>query len=141
MKNRIRQLVARIDKLMDGPYLESNANMLKISHIKLGHLYAEEESYWAQKSRIQLLKKGDRNTLFFHVQATSRLKKNKIEGLKDLNSNWVSDANNICRVAWNYFHNIFKSDASNHDDNYLNYIQKSVTEDVNNMLARQIIDD
>ncbi|KAG8483681.1 hypothetical protein CXB51_022493 [Gossypium anomalum] len=45
MKNRIHQLVTRIDKLINGPYMEFNADMLKISHIKLGHLYAKEGSY------------------------------------------------------------------------------------------------
>ncbi|KAH1090552.1 hypothetical protein J1N35_017809 [Gossypium stocksii] len=120
--------------------MEFNADMLKISRIKLGYLYAKDESYWAQILRIQWFKGGDRNTCFFHVRATSRLKKNKIKGLNDSNGNWMSDTNNICRVAWNYFHNLFKSKASNHDDNYLNYIQKSVTQNVNNMLARQIMD-
>ncbi|KAK5803839.1 hypothetical protein PVK06_031488 [Gossypium arboreum] len=141
MKNCIRQLVARIDKLIDGSYIEFNVDMLKISRIKLGHFYAKEESYWAQISRIQWLKEGDRNTRFFRVRATSKLKKNKIAGFKDSNGNWVSDTNNICKVVWNYFHNLFKSEASNHDDNYLNYIQSSVTQNVNNILARQIMDD
>ncbi|KAA3473667.1 reverse transcriptase [Gossypium australe] len=81
-------LVARIDKLIDGPYKESNADMLEISHIKLGYLYAEEESYLAQRSRIKWLKEEDRNTRFFHVRATSKLKKNKIERLKDSNGIW-----------------------------------------------------
>ncbi|KAK8328028.1 hypothetical protein V6Z12_A11G223600 [Gossypium hirsutum] len=127
MKNSIRKLVARIKKLIDGLYEESNADMLKIARLKLGHLYAEEESYWAQRSRIKWLKEEDRNTCFFHVQATSRLKKNKIERLKDSNVIWVNDTNDICKVAWDYFHNLFKSEASSHDDFNLSYIQRSVT--------------
>ncbi|KAA3470588.1 reverse transcriptase [Gossypium australe] len=62
MKNYIRRLVARIDKLIDGPYEEFNADRLKTTRLKLGHLYAEEESYWAQRSQIKWLKEGDRNT-------------------------------------------------------------------------------
>ncbi|KAH1122281.1 hypothetical protein J1N35_005441 [Gossypium stocksii] len=115
--------------------------MLKISRIKLGHLYAKGESYWAQRSRIRWLKEHNRSTHFFHVWATSRLKKNKIEGLEDSNGIWMRDTYNIYRVAWDYFHNLFKPEASNHDDNYLNYIQRCVIQNVNNMLTRKIMDD
>ncbi|MBA0736620.1 hypothetical protein Gogos_010155 [Gossypium gossypioides] len=38
-------LVARIGKLIDGPYEEFNVDSLKTTRLKLGHLYAEEESY------------------------------------------------------------------------------------------------
>ncbi|PPD68779.1 hypothetical protein GOBAR_DD34342 [Gossypium barbadense] len=41
MKNHIGKLVARIDKLINGPYEEFNADMLKTARLKLGHLYAE----------------------------------------------------------------------------------------------------
>ncbi|KAH1063894.1 hypothetical protein J1N35_028881 [Gossypium stocksii] len=65
MKNQILDLVVRINKLIDGPHRENSAEMLKTDRLKLGHLYAKEDSYWAQRSHIKWLKEGDRNTLFF----------------------------------------------------------------------------
>lgn len=53
----------------------------------------------------------------------------------------VNDANDICKVVWDYFHNLFKSEASSHNEFNLNYIQKSVSQDVHNMMARQFTDD
>ncbi|MBA0580914.1 hypothetical protein Gorai_023113 [Gossypium raimondii] len=47
LMDEFTDLVAQIDKLIDGPYMDFTSDMLKISHIKLGHLYAKEESYWA----------------------------------------------------------------------------------------------
>ncbi|MBA0630594.1 hypothetical protein Godav_002673 [Gossypium davidsonii] len=45
MKNQIRELVARIDKLIDVPNSDCNVDMLKTTYFKLGHLYAKEECY------------------------------------------------------------------------------------------------
>ncbi|KAG8474979.1 hypothetical protein CXB51_031669 [Gossypium anomalum] len=99
MKNQIRELVVRIDKLIDGARQENSVDMLKTAHLKLGNLYAKEESYWAQRLCIKWLKEGDRNTHIFHVCTTSRLKKNKIDRLKDSNGIWMNDTNDICKVA------------------------------------------
>ncbi|KAA3483578.1 reverse transcriptase [Gossypium australe] len=47
MKNQICELVMRIDEIIDGPHREKSAEMLKAARLKLGHLYAKEECYWA----------------------------------------------------------------------------------------------
>ncbi|KAA3461966.1 reverse transcriptase [Gossypium australe] len=91
----------KIDNLIDGSNRESKANMLKTSRIKLGHLYAKEES------RIRWLKEGDKNTHFFYVCATERIKKNNIEKLKDSYGNWKHDKDEICKVVCEYFQNNF----------------------------------
>ncbi|KAK8309653.1 hypothetical protein V6Z11_D02G136800 [Gossypium hirsutum] len=129
MKNQIRELVIRIDKIIDGPHWDNSAKMLKATQLKLGHLYAKE---W--------LKEGDRNIHFFHVRATSRLKKNKIDRLKDLNGTWTNDTNDICMVVWECFHSQFKLEASPHGELNLSYIQKNITLVINNMLARDFTD-
>ncbi|KAG8474687.1 hypothetical protein CXB51_031142 [Gossypium anomalum] len=67
MRNHICKLTEQIDRMTDGPLEMSNANSLKEARIKLGKLYAEEEGYWEQRSKIRWLKEGDRNATFFHV--------------------------------------------------------------------------
>ncbi|KAK5793976.1 hypothetical protein PVK06_035163 [Gossypium arboreum] len=62
----MRRLVKQIDRLIDEPNMMSNTKLLRTSHSELGRLYAKEESYWAQRSRIAWLKEEDKNTQFFH---------------------------------------------------------------------------
>lgn len=48
----------------------------------LNLLLDKEERMWRQRSRIQWVEKGDRNTRFFHGMATQRKRRNLSRGLK-----------------------------------------------------------
>ncbi|KAL1077791.1 hypothetical protein V6Z11_D10G119000, partial [Gossypium hirsutum] len=83
MKYKINELEKKIDKIFDGTSSDGLLNLLNPARGQLGQLYDEEERYWAQRARNQWLRKGDRNTRYFHVRATGRKKKNRIDKLKD----------------------------------------------------------
>ncbi|TYG70857.1 hypothetical protein ES288_D05G347900v1 [Gossypium darwinii] len=124
---RVRSLEWKIDKVVDTSQRDHSAAVLKEASFRLSHLYAKEEKYWAQRSRIKWLKEGDRNTRYFHVRATSRFKKNNIAKLKDSNGRWVTETKDICNVAREYFSSLFRSNTScygNHDMSYIQYIKQ-----------------
>ncbi|KAM1836892.1 hypothetical protein ACFX13_019061 [Malus domestica] len=50
---------------------------------QLDSLLGREETYWSQRSRVQWLQEGDRNTKFFHLRVSNRKRKNTIKGLRD----------------------------------------------------------
>ncbi|CAL8098739.1 unnamed protein product [Prunus armeniaca] len=66
-----------------------------------------EALFWQQKSRIQWLQEGDRNTKFFHMTIVIRRRRNKIERLKNEEGFWVEDAAQMKGLAVNYFSNLF----------------------------------
>ena len=50
-----------------------------------------EELMWNQRSRALWIKCGNRNTKFFHATANNRQRKNRIEGISDLEGRWRED--------------------------------------------------
>ncbi|KAH1083304.1 hypothetical protein J1N35_023065 [Gossypium stocksii] len=141
MKNQVRELEKKINKLMDGPNRENTANLIKSARFKLGHLYVVDGGYWAQRACIKWLNEGDGNTPYFHVHATSKKKKNNIERLKDSNGTWHYDNRDICIVARDYFCDLFKTTIASYDDPDLSYIQMCVSENMNLKLERDFTDD
>jgi hypothetical protein len=55
---------------------------------ELDELLQREETHWRQRSRINWLREGDRNTKYFHKKATWRQTKNRIKRV-DLLHTWV----------------------------------------------------
>ncbi|PPD67276.1 hypothetical protein GOBAR_DD35845 [Gossypium barbadense] len=111
--------------------------MLKEYRRRLNHLYDREERYWEQKSRVQWLKEGDRNTKYFHAKAIGRLKKNSIEKIKDENGNWVTDSKEICKAARSYFWNLFRSNGNDITQLDLSYMNECITRDNNDWLTKE----
>ncbi|KAA3460547.1 reverse transcriptase [Gossypium australe] len=108
----ISTLENKINKIIDSTSRDNSVRMLKEYRRRLNFLYEKIERYWAQRSRVQWLKYGDRNTKFFHAKATGRFKKNSIEKIKDGNGVWIKDSKDICEAARNYFSNLFRSNGN-----------------------------
>ncbi|CAL2259571.1 unnamed protein product [Prunus armeniaca] len=77
---------------------------LEISLIEEYNCVLEQEAMlWKQKSRLQWLQEGDRNTKFFHLITIIRWRRNKIERLKNNEGVWVEEAQDIKGLAIAYF--------------------------------------
>ena len=77
----------------------------------------EDEVYWKQRSRVDWLKAGDKNTKIFHAKASSRRRKNKIEGVEDEAGNWIGEKDVASRFC-EYFQDLFTT--SNPSTNQIN---------------------
>ncbi|KAJ6402563.1 hypothetical protein OIU84_014626 [Salix udensis] len=72
----------------------------------LRKLLKDEESFYKQKSRIQWLMLGDRNTAFFHRSMQHRYSRNRITNLTDGDGNVLHDQEEIGAEAVKYFKSI-----------------------------------
>ncbi|KAK6119801.1 hypothetical protein DH2020_046456 [Rehmannia glutinosa] len=75
-----------------------------------------EEHYWKQRSRVEWLKFGDKNTKFFHRKASARKRNNWITGVESDDGRWVTDDVEISRVIAAYFQNVFSTSNPMMDD-------------------------
>lgn len=106
----IARLLARIAGIQQAPDYTRNCFLLDLEARLLADyslVIQREELNWFQKSRIQWMQLGDRNTWFYQVSTISRRKANKIEVLKLDNGVFCSDPDLIKAHARTYFVNLF----------------------------------
>jgi len=108
--DRVRQAKASWDEaqfyLDQHPTLETAQITERTLATQYMQLCRDEESYFKQKSRIQWLQLGDRNTAFFHKSLLHRQVRNRIHSLQDTEGNVVHDQQEIRKMASTYFEDL-----------------------------------
>lgn len=77
--------------------------MGKLLEEEINTLLDREARMWSQRSRTLWLKNGDKNTRFFHCQATQRFKNNLIRGIMDESNTWKVESDEIAAYLINYY--------------------------------------
>ncbi|KAK4268200.1 hypothetical protein QN277_024886 [Acacia crassicarpa] len=101
---------------------------------ELDRLLEMEEQYWWQRSRINWLRAGDKNSHFFHVSTIKRRQRNRISCIKDDRGNWLMEKDAISQNIANFFQNLFASSGPYSMSAALNYIDPKISVDMNHKL-------
>eukprot|EP00253_Pinus_taeda_P023689 PITA_23689 len=75
----------------------------------------QEEIFWRQKSRVQWLKEGERNTRFFHRSTLANRAHNRISSIKDEGGQLLNTHEEIEEVLFQHFRGIVKETISNRE--------------------------
>jgi hypothetical protein len=81
---RFKQEVIECSEEMErlrGCHDQTNSGRYKEVQERHARLLVQEETYWRQRAKMHWLKEGDLNTKFFHMTASARQRKKKIEKL------------------------------------------------------------
>ena len=99
--NVTRQLAEKQQQLKE---VETNAiqggglDRMKRLKSKVNFLFEKEEQMWRQRSRTSWLKNGDRNTRYFHRQASQRRRRNRIMGLQNNEGVWTDKKEEVVNI-------------------------------------------
>lgn len=91
-----------------------NRGLIKLEsklRLELYDILNREESYWYQKSKVDWLRDGDRNTTFFHLSTIVRRWKNNILAIKDNDGNWLHDKQRVKEHIVQYFAHLFMDEG------------------------------
>jgi hypothetical protein len=102
---------------------------------QMDELLYQEEMMWLQRSRVSWLRKGDRNTKYFHQHAKWRARKNKIRKLQRSDESWCDNPREMQDMAHQYFGDLFSMDREVAPDHVLNLVEQMVTPTMNQHLC------
>ncbi|XP_008227636.1 PREDICTED: uncharacterized protein LOC103327128 [Prunus mume] len=124
---KVKELRLRLASLQSYEPSTQTFHTRSLIETELDKCLEQEEIYWHQRSRVHWLQHGDRNTSFFHMQATSRRKKNALVGILDENDRWQREYDQIGGVFVEFFTNLFTSDMRAADVEVFNAVQARVS--------------
>ncbi|KAL9682468.1 hypothetical protein QQ045_014267 [Rhodiola kirilowii] len=99
---------------------------------------------WKQRSRVDWLRYGDKNTAFFHARASQRRQKNWIEKLMNDRGEWESGDEAVANIIGGYFREIFSSSIVGSHINWeheLNSVQPRISDEMNGMLEGDVTEE
>ncbi|XP_026385026.1 uncharacterized protein LOC113280641 [Papaver somniferum] len=96
-----------------------------------------EEKFWKTKSRGQLIKLGDQNTIYVHRATKNRIRRNKIDTIQDEKGDWITDYQEVKNCFTTHFSNMATAEPINISPEIINLIPTTITSADNNLLNRQ----
>jgi hypothetical protein len=137
VKAQLEKSRSRLEELMS-----MNADREEIRRVtdSMNELLYMKEMMWLQRSRIDWLREGDRNTKFFHSKAVWRARKNKVKQIIDDSGVVHTEQQSMGNLVSDYFQNIFTSDPSIDPTPVLELVECKVTEDMNSKLCADFSD-
>eukprot|EP00253_Pinus_taeda_P014499 PITA_14499 len=105
------------------------------------NLCKQEEIFWRQKSRVQWLKEGERNTSFFHRSTIANRTHNRISSILNVKGELQTSHKNIEGVLVQYFIGITNennSDGDQHIKEIIKNIPRMVSKEDNFNLNKPV---
>ncbi|XP_040379850.1 uncharacterized protein LOC121054416 [Oryza brachyantha] len=103
---------------------------------RLAELLSREETMERQRSRINWLKDGDRNTKFFQAFARERSRVNKITGLRTSDGLLATAQSEMERLVVSFYKDLFSAQCNSEPDEVLQHVKARVTDGMNEQLLK-----
>ena len=132
IQNKQKTLNALVLRDRDGS-LGSEINSVRK---EINDLLDSEEIMWHQRSRVQWMMLGDRNTRYFHLKALDRKRKNAISRIMDENGIWHETKEGIANVVVSYFEKLYTTSYPSHILEITDTIPTKISSKMNQSLIK-----
>jgi hypothetical protein len=134
-KNSLRKTQRELENVVRQTLSPENLARQRELSEEIEKLLEMEEIQWAQRSRVNWLQYGDRNTNYFHNAASTRRKKNRIKKLLDDNGIPVEGMTYLNPLISDYFAGLFATEVDEPDPGLLSKVIPKVSERMNSDLT------
>ncbi|KAM0889077.1 hypothetical protein ACQ4PT_027916 [Festuca glaucescens] len=140
VRKKIQKLERRLKCLRLAPWDSTDTEAKGIER-ELCELFEREEVMARQRSRIEWLKEGDRNTAFFHARASARRRTNKIKALVHEDGSSCTNIAEIKGKVEDFYDALFSSEPCSGTEAVLEAIPEKVTMEMNGELCKPYSDE
>uniref|UniRef100_A0A2N9ETY0 DUF4283 domain-containing protein n=1 Tax=Fagus sylvatica TaxID=28930 RepID=A0A2N9ETY0_FAGSY len=111
-QSRISEISSQIEQIQcEAPSFENCSKEASLQ-FELNCWLSRNELIWRQKSRETWLRDGDRNTMFFHISAVVRHRKNSIDALRGEDGIWLVNLSDIREHVVSNFQQLFTEEEA-----------------------------
>jgi hypothetical protein len=135
-QNRIKSVKRELEELTRSDITDVNIAREKELAKEIEKLLEQEELFWAQRSRVNWLQFGDKNTNFFHNFASSRRQRKKIKNLKNANGDILEGKEQLNPHISGCFAGLFTTEVEEPDPSLIQLVTPRVTEEMNTDLLK-----
>nr|XP_027065280.1 uncharacterized protein LOC113691366 [Coffea arabica] len=130
-------------QLCDLKEVRGNSRNISMAALKkeLSKAYKEEEKHWQQKSRIQWLKEGDKNTKFFHASVQGRRRRNSLHKLQREDGTWTESEEELSTEIAGYYRILLDSNEGGDLNEVLHGIPHTITDELNRNLLKPVLEE
>ncbi|KAK9928069.1 hypothetical protein M0R45_025223 [Rubus argutus] len=128
-----RNMIKDLMEELNSDLILSQLNCCRREEInkELSALWGMDEKIWLQKSRINWLKAGDKNTKFFHLTTLHRQQRNRILKIANDNGHWIVGEQAIRLEFESHFQKVFECSRPRNWGDTLTAIIPVVTREMN----------
>ncbi|KAM0927378.1 hypothetical protein ACQ4PT_002847 [Festuca glaucescens] len=137
LRQKVRKLQKNLERLRTssvgrGPCVEE----LSVA-AKLKEALRQEEVWMKQRSRVQWLKAGDRNTAYFHARAAQRRSINRITSLKSTEDDHMCEQpEEVHAEIQSFYTSLYDSEGYSEIGDLLNVVNPRVTTQMNATISK-----
>ncbi|XP_058195012.1 uncharacterized protein LOC131311532 [Rhododendron vialii] len=137
-KKRIEDLTEKIRIIQSLPFSQEGFSQEQDFAKELEITMLREEMYVHQRSRVNWLKFGDKNTVFFHATLMQRRQRNQLCTIKDGRGIWLKEETEINRHLGEFFSNLFEASGDRDFTAALVGVHRKITDSMNHKLTKAI---
>ncbi|KAH7843546.1 hypothetical protein Vadar_018002 [Vaccinium darrowii] len=140
-KLRLKALQDNLKSIQAAPFSPANFEKEKGLLKEIEILLLREEMYLHQRSRINWLSYGDKNSAFFHASINQRRQRNQLIKLQSSSGHWIEDFEGINEQIADFFSSLFAHSGSRDFSEVISEVDSCITEDMNASLIRTVSDE
>lgn len=139
LAKKVRKLQKNLERLRMASVGQGPNEEEKAVAAQLREALRQEEIWIKQRSRVLWLRAGDRNTDYFHAQASQRKRINRITSLQKSDGQITDEPEEVRKEIHEFYQDLYQSQGYNDLHQILQVVPRRISDAMNELLAKDFM--